>query len=164
MKDDKDRKKAAMAELNALVKANGGRITPEALVQAASNKKSALHDFFEWDDATAAHQYRLEQARRMIRSCRIVEIVHKEKLEVPYLIRDPQADSSEQGYIETGRVATEEDLARDSILSEITKARGNLVRVSSLSKYFDLGNEIDDLIDRLDAIHRRVQRPLDIAV
>jgi hypothetical protein len=33
---------------------------------ARTNKRSALHQEFEWDDARAGHQYRLWQARRLI--------------------------------------------------------------------------------------------------
>ena len=33
----------------------------------ARDESTALHNKFEWDDATASHEYRLEQARRIIR-------------------------------------------------------------------------------------------------
>lgn len=49
-----------------------GRLTPPAVVEAARNNRHPLHKFFEWDDAVAAESYRLDQARTLIRSVRIV--------------------------------------------------------------------------------------------
>lgn len=49
----------------------GGRLTPDAVVEAARNARSALHRHFEWDDAKAASAYRLEQAREIIRVIRL---------------------------------------------------------------------------------------------
>lgn len=43
-----------------------GSFTPEALVYKASDKKSPLHKYFEWDDRIAAHAYRLGQARNLV--------------------------------------------------------------------------------------------------
>lgn len=46
---------------------NDGILTPEAVVEAAQPKTSPLHPHFEWDNKKAAHQYRLDQARELIR-------------------------------------------------------------------------------------------------
>jgi len=58
---------AVRQELLALMKANRGTLTPEAVVERARPESSPLHDCFEWDDDAAAEQYRLDQARRLIR-------------------------------------------------------------------------------------------------
>ncbi len=39
---------------------------PEAVVEAARNEDSPLHNRFEWDDGEAAERYRLWQARLLI--------------------------------------------------------------------------------------------------
>lgn len=44
-----------------------GKILPSVVVQAARDKKSAMHTWFDWDDSSAAQKYRLEQARSLIR-------------------------------------------------------------------------------------------------
>lgn len=49
-----------------------GPLTAERVLHEAMNAKSVLHKYFEWDDHKAAHQYRLEQARRVIRSIEVV--------------------------------------------------------------------------------------------
>ncbi len=42
-------------------------LTAELVVKDARREKSPLHSVFEWDDDAAAHQYRLEQARLLLR-------------------------------------------------------------------------------------------------
>lgn len=44
-----------------------GTVTPERVVAFASNPKTALHRRFVWDDTEAAHQYRVFQARQVLR-------------------------------------------------------------------------------------------------
>lgn len=58
----------ALAEIAA---AADGHLTPQAAVAAARNPANALHPYFEWDDAVAAEQYRVDQARHLIRLIRI---------------------------------------------------------------------------------------------
>lgn len=49
-----------------------GRLTPPAVVEAARDARHPLHKYFEWDNEIAAEAYRLDQARVLIRSVRIV--------------------------------------------------------------------------------------------
>lgn len=44
-----------------------GALTAEAVVQESQAKDSVLHDVFEWNNDTAAENYRLQQARTFIR-------------------------------------------------------------------------------------------------
>lgn len=39
----------------------------EAVITRAKSKRNPLHKEFEWDDSTAAHEFRLSQAKSMIR-------------------------------------------------------------------------------------------------
>lgn len=51
----------------------GGRLTPKAVVESAREPKHVLHRHFDWDDATAASKWRLDQARTLIRAIRVEE-------------------------------------------------------------------------------------------
>jgi hypothetical protein len=46
----------------------GGELTPETVVADAWDPASPLHPLFEWNETEAAHQYRLSQARGIIRA------------------------------------------------------------------------------------------------
>lgn len=61
-------------ELASLTNENSGRLTPKAVIERARNPKNVLHKHFEWDDAKAAHSFRLEQARELIRIVRVDEV------------------------------------------------------------------------------------------
>jgi len=54
-------------ELEKIRKAHNGVLEAGHVVEAASEPSHPLHDAFEWDDTQAAHQYRVWQARQMIR-------------------------------------------------------------------------------------------------
>lgn len=56
-----------VTELKRLAEKAHGLLKPEDVIRAAEPEGSVLHDRFEWDDSEAAHQYRLEQARKLIR-------------------------------------------------------------------------------------------------
>lgn len=54
-------------ELERIAKQNDGILQPEIVVEEARRPSSPLHSKFTWDDTEAAHQYRLYQARTLIR-------------------------------------------------------------------------------------------------
>ena len=45
-----------------------GELTPQDILDDARGDNSPLHSFFEWSDSAAAEQYRLQQARGLIRA------------------------------------------------------------------------------------------------
>lgn len=57
--------------LEAIAKANGGRIEPEAVVEAARDPANPIHKHLEWDNDKAAAAHRIEQARGIIRVVRV---------------------------------------------------------------------------------------------
>jgi hypothetical protein len=62
---------AALKKIEAAEARHGRALTPEAVVDAASDPKHPLHTAFPWDDQTAAHEFRLIRARTLIRSVTI---------------------------------------------------------------------------------------------
>jgi len=59
-------------ELERIRVRNNGRLDNGDVVEAARDKRSPLHPAFEWDDKTAAHAYRLDQAGNLIRAVDVV--------------------------------------------------------------------------------------------
>jgi hypothetical protein len=55
------------AELRRIQESNGGLLRAIDVVREASVVSSPLHGHFNWDDTEAAHQWRLQQARQLIR-------------------------------------------------------------------------------------------------
>ena len=52
--------------------AQGQPLTPEAVVAVATDPDHVLHESFEWNDSVASHNYRVWQARHLIRGVKIV--------------------------------------------------------------------------------------------
>jgi glutamate synthase domain-containing protein 2 len=50
------------------IRVRSGRLTASTVLEEAVNPESPIHGAFTWDDTEAAQQYRLEQARHLIRS------------------------------------------------------------------------------------------------
>lgn len=49
-----------------------GELTPSQVVKESRPAKALLHDVFEWDDPTAAEEYRIYQARLVINCVTVV--------------------------------------------------------------------------------------------
>lgn len=60
--------KAVGEHIELLRKQHQNELTPQDILDDAKNDNSPLHSFFEWSDTEAAHQYRLQQARGLIRA------------------------------------------------------------------------------------------------
>lgn len=56
-----------ISELRRIASANGGLLQPETVVERARSSSSPLHSKFQWEDSVAAHEYRIWQARQLIR-------------------------------------------------------------------------------------------------
>jgi hypothetical protein len=58
----------AVGESLESIKGEYGTLNPENVVKAASDENHVMHPLFEWDDSLAAHQYRINQARSVVRA------------------------------------------------------------------------------------------------
>ncbi|HVL14161.1 MAG TPA: hypothetical protein VM529_16440 [Gemmata sp.] len=72
----------AAAELAAIRERDGG-LAPAAVVEAARPEGHPLHAAFEWDDTKAGHEYRLWQARSLIRA---VVVTHEDRRPEPLYV------------------------------------------------------------------------------
>ena len=69
------------------MEARDGGLTPEGVVTDATRKRSPLHGYFEWNEGEAAAQYRLEQARHLMRSVSVVIEGREDKEPVRAFVR-----------------------------------------------------------------------------
>lgn len=89
----------AIGEAFERIRKSGKALTAETVLDAATDPKSPLHRYITWDDADAAHQFRLEQARKLIRSVEVLVQDAKgksEKLRAYYSVRDVEGARSYQ--------------------------------------------------------------------
>lgn len=107
-------------ELERLSKKHQGRITPEIVLKEATKNKNPLHKYFDWDNDRAAHQWRIQQTRYMIRSIE-VQIGNEETVIVRkfYSLEDDE-DGGEVTYIDVD-VIKDSSLLRQQIIQRALK-------------------------------------------
>jgi hypothetical protein len=74
LKGGKDKAEIVGKTLEQIANRHRGELRPADVVSEAKRRQSPLHDYFEWDDSKAAREYRLEQARLLIRSVEVRKI------------------------------------------------------------------------------------------
>lgn len=128
------------------IRSRDGNITPEAVVVEAYSPESAMHSEFEWDDSEAAKQYRLDQARSLIRSIEVVYAEAPERQVRAYTVVTSHAhDSTESRKVYTDtKEALEDPVTRAEILS-------NAIRdaLAFRRKYADL-QELAKIVEAFD--------------
>ena len=131
---------------------NGGCISADDVVKEAKKKRSPIHEEFNWDDASAAHEHRKDRARAMLRSIVVVRVEAPDVLTRQYEVRvvsDNEEDSAdhERVYYRT------EDLLADPEQRERLLARAVSALRAMREKYRQLSElaVVFQAIDQLSA-------------
>jgi hypothetical protein len=148
-------KSALTNELEAL-RSEDGLLRPETIVAAARDSASPLHNHFEWDDAAAAQIYRIAQARALIRQVkipvRIATVIVRTNAWVP-------SPTVKNAYERVDEVDPGSAKAHAIVMDELTRCAGILGRARRIAIALGLESEIDDLIQSLEGIRARVEKP-----
>lgn len=109
----------AIEELERIRLSNGRMAKPQEVVDVARDPDSPLHVQFEWDDSVAAEEFRLGQARTMMRSIMVIVEGDGEELIEPLYVHvevlDPE-ENKQRGYVPL-RVAMADPGMREQVLS-----------------------------------------------
>ena len=123
------------------------QLLPKDVVKFAENKKTALHSCFEWDSRKAAYQFRLEQARRIIRV--YVEIIQSPDSNKEHKVRTFVSLSSDRkqggGYRVTTSVLNDDDLQRQMLqdaLEELEVFRRKYHHLKELCSLFAVADRL----------------------
>lgn len=149
--------KAIRERLADLELQGGGRLTPNAVLEDAKDPDSPLHDSFEWDDEKAAHAHRIEQARALITSVRVVQRTDKTAVRAVFYVRDPSAENDEQGYVSTTTLRSDADSARAAIVAEFSRVADMLRRAREIAKALECEDEVESLVRSVVDLRDRVQ-------
>ena len=146
---------AIEAEVKALISRNG-TLTPNRVLEAAKDKRTALHKYFEWDDKKAGHAYRLEQARQLIRSVECEVTVYDRGVRCVALVRTPNVPASRQSYSSVERLRENRADARAALEYEMDRAESYLNRCLVLAEVFKLKPEFERLVSSLQELRGRL--------
>jgi hypothetical protein len=127
-------------EINSIVEAKPNKcVTPEDVLSAAHDKKSALHKHFEWDDTSAAHKHRLNQARMLIVQSRLVVISGEKRFKVRAFVSLASDRIGGEGYRSLPAVLSKAEQRQELLrtaLKEFTVLREKYRNLSELAGVF----------------------------
>lgn len=147
---DKSRKEKIRARLAKIE--SKGRLTPDAVIEDASDPKSPLHPYFDWDDTVAARKWRISQARDLISSVRVEVTTDERVISTFSYVRDPSVNNEEQGYIHVATLKSDRLMAVEAVMSELRRAQSCFERCYTLADSLGLADVFSDLGHKLEAI------------
>lgn len=138
------------AHLDHLRKHHKGELTPADVVEDAKNPNSPLHPFFEWSDTKAAREYRLQQARGLIRSIVAIYVSPNEPARrINAFVHIPEPGAPH--YREASHAMSQERtraLVLQRAWAEFQAWRRRYADLREFSSLFDLADEVERKIPR----------------
>lgn len=133
--------------LKAIAARDGGKLRPQAVVDAAKPIDSPLHGRFCWDDTEAARRYRIIQAQELIREFK-VKIVSNDNtsIEVPMFVNlssDRDGPSEENPYRLMEDVRKMPNLLKIAVRDALDQLVALRNRYSHLKELSDVWTVID---------------------
>lgn len=123
---------AVAQELELIRKRHRGILRPADVVAFARDPQTALHAEFEWDDSKAAEQYRLEQARQIIRC--VVRIVEEHTPPVRAYVSLQSDRRAGDSYRDVGDVLSDPGLRRQLLAQALREAESWRLRYERLNE------------------------------
>lgn len=150
-------KKVATVQKSAAIKAEldrlnaNGVIRPVDVVEAARSKRSVLHGCFTWEDTEAAHQYRLIEARNLLRVYVLTEKVDGLNVRAfVSLTSDRVKDGG--GYRAITDVMSDAELREQMLADAVVRLRNVQLQYKSL-------RQLDRVWDALDEVEDKAPKP-----
>lgn len=137
-------------ELEAIYEEHG-KLTPPLIVEDARNPERETHQLIEWDDTTAAHNYRNEQARHIMRNIIIVRSESAPEQAEEKIIKFrafENVDVEEGRYFMPMQVAITRDDARNYMLQQAMRA------LMSFRQKYGMISELASVLDAIDDLEK----------
>ncbi len=140
-------------ELERIRKAHQGRLVPAEVVEESRPEGAPLHKSFEWDNNRAGQLHREEQARRIIRSIRVIDggsladNGEPSKPEICYIHVTPDGD--DPCYMTSAHVMNDDDLRDQALEDAIDLLRGVKARYEHLEELAEVFKVIDKVAGKL---------------
>lgn len=140
-------KATILAELEEIQQLGDGLIRPSAVVEYARDPNTLLHSRFTWDDTEAAEQWRLEQARKIIRVH--VKMTMPDKLDVVSVrayVSLPSDRKSGRGYRSLATVMDHADLRAELLDTAKRELRAFRRKYKTLTELAEVHSAIDRIV------------------
>lgn len=124
-------------------------LTADSVLDTARDRKSILHELFDWDDSIAAEKWRRNQASDLIRS---VHFIYEEddgnKRETRAFV---SVEREERSYVNVGTVMSDPDLRSQMLQRALAEAK-------QWRKRFEDLNELAQIFTAIDSTEAKVTK------
>jgi hypothetical protein len=138
---------ATVGEIISQIEQEKGSCHPGDLVDVARPEDSPIHELFIWDDELAAEQHRVNQARGIIRSLRVVVIEAEERREQVAFVSVSRAEAPHAGYASVTRAMSVETTRNVVIQQALRQLHGIRARYRHLDELAEVWAALDRLED-----------------
>ena len=125
------------------------RLIPEDVVKAAESPTHVLHDAFEWDNSIAGHNWRLEQARVLIREVKVTTVIEDRIVVSPMYVSDVDPNRAQNGYVALSVASKLRDDSRRVLLDEFARIESSVKRAQAVAAVLGVGGDLDRMIAAL---------------
>jgi hypothetical protein len=150
------------------IRESQGEITPQGVVNESRPTNAPLNPCFTWDDTEAAEAYRRDEARKIVRSVRVVypDTRNSEPAFVHIRREDPAEDGQPQGgYYERARTVAQNfnlyDNAWRSAQERLSAAARSLTELEALARQH-ISDEQSARMEAVAAAKARVNEASDL--
>lgn len=124
-------------------------ITPKLVVAQAQDKRSILHNYFEWDDTVAAERYREWQARMLIAKVYVVPSDSPDSEPVRAFVNIMSEEEDEltenQGYVWSGGLDSRPNYQAQVLNYAAAQLKMWRRKFGGFKEFFGVVKEIDSL-------------------
>lgn len=132
--------------LERIANKKGGDIRPPDVVADAKRKTSPLHPYFEWDDSTAAQEYRLAQARHLIRSIEVITSDDAEPVRAFHHVAVTSENEDDgRSYVTLDRASRDAELRKQIIRRLYGQARSLMREAKAFEAFADIVAAVEEL-------------------
>jgi len=126
-------------------------VTASDILKDAQKKSAPYHDWFNWDNNLAAEEYRLAQARQLLRSIVEVKVIHEEQepVEVRVFVNVID-DDGERGYVQSEYALGNPKLAPQIIQQALREAKSWMKKYQTYEELSKITKAIVDTSDDLE--------------
>ena len=133
------KKEQYLAEFEEIAAQNGGLLRAEDVVQYAQDARTALHHCFTWDNDKAALQWRLQQARSLIRVVvAITPADDQKKFRAFVSLKPDRYGFPGGGYRAFGTTMTDGDMRKQLLADAFEEMQAFLVKYEDLKELSEI--------------------------
>lgn len=126
-----------------------GKLTAEIIVKDATPKDSVLHPVFEWNNRVAAHQYRLEQARHLLRSIVVVNPESEKPKPIRAFVVVAEEAEKQEVYIPTMKALQDENYRKQVLARALAELQALRRKYNDLVELAEVFTAIDKVAEQV---------------